>query len=314
MSNRQTRREQLRANRQTRAQRPAPSGPQRQRGSGGPTRGSGNPLMSILGSPFYLILGVVIVALVGVLAFIIATRGDAKGDYSSKLAAAQAEFPADLAKGTKLGKDEAPLKLVQFEDFQCPFCLKYTSVSEPGIIKEFVKEGKVQIEFKHYPLLGIESNRAARAATCAAGQDKFWQYHARLFRTQADAGQDKNEKTNVGRFSDDKLKQFAKDLGLDTTKFDACFAEEASLTAVTTDLAEGQRIGIRGTPGFTINGLPLAGGAPDDIDGWRTLLNDQLKKPSPSPAATPSASSSPAATATPVAATATPSPAATTAR
>ena len=307
MSNRQARREQMRSNRQERAQRATPSRPQRPTGSGGGP--SGNPFLAILKSPFYLLLGAVIIALVGVLVFIVSNRSTDKGDIPTKLAAAEAVFPADLAKGTKLGKDDAPLKLVQFEDFQCPFCLRYTAEDEPGIVEEFVKTGKVQIEFKHFPILGQESIRSAQASFCAAEQDKFWQYHNLLFRTQGDAGQFTNEKKDAGRFSDGKLRDFAEQVGLDIPKYEACFVSEEALAKVQTDLQEGQRIGIRGTPGFTINGLPLAGGAPDSIEGWRTLLNEQLNKPSPSPAATGTASATTAApSATTAAATATRTP------
>ena len=186
MSNRQARRDQMRSTRQQRAQQTRQSGPRR---SSGPSRGGGGGLSSVLSNKFALLAGAVVIVLAVILGVVIANTGSSDGGLTSKLTTAQVEFPYDQAKGYKVGSDSAPIKLTEFEDFQCPFCLRYTGEEEPDIVKEFVKTGKVQIEFKHLPLLGAESVRAAKAGECAAQQDKFWQLHNDLFLTQAKAGQ-----------------------------------------------------------------------------------------------------------------------------
>ncbi len=297
MSNRQSRREQskTRPARSTRAARPAPGKPQRSSGGGG---------SDLLSRPFLLIAGGLVVVLVVVLAVFIATSGGSKSsDMATLLEDAQANLPTDLINGTKIGRDDAPVKITAFEDFQCPFCLKFTAEQEGDIIEQFVKTGRVQLEYQHLPILKTESIRAALASQCAADQDKFWQYHDQLFLVQARAGQadPNNEKLNVGRFSDENLKKFAADLGLDTAKFNACFDSSEHLDLITEQQRTAGQFGITGTPGFLVNGQPLGAGTPSDIDAWRQLV-EQVEGAIAT--ATANASASPAAsdTTTPAAA------------
>lgn len=302
MSNRQARREQSkqRPTRATRATRPAPRGPQ---GSSG---GGGSDLMS---RPFLLIAAALVVVLAVVLGiFIVMGGGNDSEEFVSLLEEANANLPADLASGAKIGSDDAPVKITAFEDFQCPYCLKFTAEQEGEIIEQFVKTGRVQFEYQHYPILGTESVRAALASQCAADQDKFWQYHNRLFLEQAKADQWGNEELNVGRFSDEKLKQYASEVGLDTASFNACFDGNEHLDLITEQQRTAQQFGITGTPGFLVNGQPLGAGTPADIDAWRQLVENVENAIA---TATASASASPAATvdATP-AATGTAAPAA----
>ncbi|MBI5948593.1 MAG: thioredoxin domain-containing protein [Chloroflexi bacterium] len=313
MSNRQARREQSRTTQKSRQQRP----PVRtsSRGPGGkPPSGGGSP--DWLSRPFLLGLAAVIIVL-GVIAAIVMTSGGNDSSTVKQIEAMNENLPVELAKGTALGKDDAPLKLTEYEDFQCPFCLKYTASQEGVLIEEYVKTGKLQIIYNHLPLLGVESANAALASQCAADQDKFWQYHDELFLIQAKAGQIENEKKNVGRFSDAKLKDLASQLGLDRTKFDTCYDGKEHLDLVNNQQRTASSFGITGTPGFLINGSPLGSGAPATVDDWRKVL-DQLytqvtasptaaASTTPAAAATPKPTTSPAAATTP-AATATKAP------
>ncbi len=312
MSNRQARRDQMRNSRQQRAQ--GASRPTRSSGGPGkPRKSGGGGLTAILSRPFLLVVTALIVGLAVVLGILLANQDSGDGGLADKIATGKAEFPYDMANGTKVGKDDAPLKLVQFEDFQCPFCLGYTGEDEPTLINEYVKTGKLQIEFRHLTVLGTESLAAAKGGECAAEQNKFWQYHNELFLAQAKAGQQTSEKVNVGRFSDDRLKKYAADLGLDTARFNACFDNPATLEAVQNDQREATTFGIRSTPGFLINNQPLGSGAPVDLTEWRRVLDEKLKELNTTPTATTTASATattPAATASPTtpAATATPTP------
>ena len=307
MSNRQARRDQMRATRQQRAQQTRPTRPGKT--PGGPTRGGGGSgLAKYFSSWFVLIVAAVVLGLVAILVVVVVNGGSSSSDVVTSLKASDAAFPFDMTKGLKVGRDDAPIKLTEFEDFQCPFCLRYTSNQEPGIIAEYVKTGKVQIEFKHLPLLGAESVRAAKAAECVGQQDKFWQFHNKLFLVQAEAGQATAEKLNVGRFSDDKLKGYAVDVGVDPAKYDACFTSEDTLRAVTASQQQATQFGIRGTPGFLLNGAPIGSGSPSGIEGWRTVFDETLKalaNPTASTTGSATASTSASATATKPAATAT---------
>jgi len=302
MSNRQARREQARTTRTTRPNKPQQS--QRRPGSGGGGGGS-----SIFSGGFMLVLaGFVVLAVVAVILVVIfgGGGGSSNTDLVAALEKHNADFPADLAKGNKVGRDDAPVKIVEYEDYQCPFCLKYTANQEGDVINELVKSGKVQLEFRHLPILGNESVASAIASQCAAEQDKFWQYHNLLYLTQAKAGQGTVEKNNVGRFADDKLKQFATDIGLDRTKFDSCYDNRTPLDSILQQQREANSFGITGTPGFLVNGQPLGTGTPNSIDDWKQVVTNvenalatQTAKAGQSPAATTSPSASPAATATP---------------
>jgi protein-disulfide isomerase len=189
-----------------------------------------------------------------------------------------AKLPLALAKGTRIGSPDAKVVLAEWEDFQCPFCLRYTATQETFLLSEYVATGKVAIEFHHFPILGPESLAAAVAAQCAAQQELFWPYHEKLFLVQAEAGQHLKEQLNQGRFSIDNLKKYAADVKADQAKFDACLDAGATVAAVVEDTRAARSLGLAGTPGFTINGQPLGSGAPATNDAWRKVLDEALKK------------------------------------
>lgn len=303
MSNRQARREQSRtskpAPRATRPNRPGPGGP--------PKKSSGGP--DIFSRQYLIAVSVVIVLLAIGLGYAASRSGgsNSASDLNKNMEAAATALPTELANGTKLGRDDAPIKLTEYEDFQCPFCLSYTANQEPTIVSEYVKTGKVQITYTNLPKLGVESVQAAYGSLCAADQNKFWQYHDALFLIQAKADQVGNEKQNVGRFSASNLKQVATDVGLDRSKFDTCYDNAANekLQTLTNNERAASGFGIQGTPGFLINGQPFgSGGAPTSINGWRQLLDGVLASPTPSSSASPAGSASAAASSTPAATTA----------
>lgn len=222
-----------------------------------------------------LIAGALVVVLVVVLGIFIFMGSDSESDeYVTLLEEASSNIPRDLVDGAKIGSDDAPVKITAFEDFQCPFCLRFTAEQEGEIIEQFVKTGRVQFEYQHLPILGNESVRAAVASQCAADQNLFWEYHNRLFLEQAKNDQIGNEKLNVGRYSDENLKKFASDLGLDTGEFNACFDTNEPLDLVTEQQRVARQFGITGTPGFLVNGQPLGAGTPSDIDAWRQLVEN----------------------------------------
>ncbi|OAI40438.1 hypothetical protein AYO38_01065 [bacterium SCGC AG-212-C10] len=183
-------------------------------------------------------------------------------------------MPLDLADGQTIGKSDAKILLTVFEDFQCPHCLNYT-VKFEGIIAEYVKAGKIRYEVKHLPILGAESAKAAAAAYCTSLQGRFWEMHKSLYLAQAKEGQLTSEKTNVGRFADDKLRQFAIAAGAEGTAYDSCYAASTTIDALTAQIKDAQTLGFRGTPAFAIDGVAL-NGSPTTPDGWRKLLDDAI--------------------------------------
>ena len=182
--------------------------------------------------------------------------------------------PKELADGATLGQKTAKVTLTLFEDFQCPFCLRFTASYDALIVDEYVKTGKVRLEFKHFPILGAESIAAAGAGVCAASGNAFWPFHNRLFLEQAKAGQVRSEKLNIGRFSAENLRTYAIDAGMNAAAYDSCIKDPATLAKVQEDQKAGQSLGIRGTPGVVVNGT--AQSIPASAAELRKLLDDAV--------------------------------------
>ncbi|MBI3631154.1 MAG: DsbA family protein [Candidatus Sungbacteria bacterium] len=165
---------------------------------------------------------------------------------------------ADIQKiagnGPFLGNPASPVTVVEFGDFQCPYCGKFFKTAEQQIINQYVKTGKVKFAYRNFAFLGQESEWAATAAGCAGEQGKFWEYHNYLFAHQ--------NGENEGAFTKDNLKHFALGLGLDPTAFNSCLDADKYLPDVRKDTDEGRAFGVNGTPANFINGQLITGAVP----------------------------------------------------
>ncbi|MEU3756351.1 DsbA family protein [Streptomyces olivoreticuli] len=152
-----------------------------------------------------------------------------------------------------VGKADAPVVLVEYADYQCSYCGKFTRDSQPELIKKYVDEGTLRIEFRNFPIFGKDSERAARASWAAGRQGRFWQFHDEVY-----------AKTRKGdALAEDKLVGMAKDSGVtDLDRFRADLNGSASEAAVKKDQEEGYSIGVQSTPTFLVNGQPIAGAQP----------------------------------------------------
>ena len=166
------------------------------------------------------------------------------------------------------GNKNAKVTIIEFADFQCPFCERFFKDAESNIIKDYVNSGKVKFAFRHYAFLGQESNFAAEASECANEQGKFWEFHDYLFKNQ--------QGENQGAFTKDKLKGFAATLGLNSLQFNACLDGGKYTKAVTDDLAAGQKAGVSGTPTTFVNGQTVVGAQP--FSAFKTLIDQELSK------------------------------------
>jgi protein-disulfide isomerase len=158
------------------------------------------------------------------------------------------------------GPSAAPVEIVEFSDFQCPFCLRaHPTVDQ--LLKDYGT--RVRFVYRHYPLPGHPNARpAAEAAECAAEQGKFWPYYDKLFATQS-------------KLADADLKQDAVELGMDGTKFNACVDSHKYAPKVETDIRAGQEAGVDGTPAFFINGRLVSGAQPYDI--FKKMIDEELQ-------------------------------------
>ena len=143
----------------------------------------------------------------------------------------------------KLGSDSAPIVIVEFSDFQCPFCERFYTESFGQIKKDYIDTGKVQLIYRDFPLSFHQyAEKGAEAAECANEQGKFEQMHNMLFEKQS-------EWTAVG---ESKLKEYATTLGLDTAKFNNCLDTNKYADEISKDFDAGQLAGVGGTPSFLI--------------------------------------------------------------
>jgi protein-disulfide isomerase len=180
------------------------------------------------------------------------------------------ELPREVTEINTMGDPNAPVHIIEYGDFQCPFCLKFWSETEPQLIEEYVNTGKVYFEYRSFPFLGPESEWAAEGAYCAGDQNKFWEYHDTLFTNWTGE--------NVGDFTQDKLIQYAKALDLNMAEFESCLSEEKHKGTVEQDKAQAAADGVHATPTIFINGFKVEGTQPFDIlkDLIEQALNGNL--------------------------------------
>jgi protein-disulfide isomerase len=153
--------------------------------------------------------------------------------------------------GMSMGNPNAPVKVVEYADFQCPACLQATKVIMPRIISNYIATGQVYFTLRPFAFLddrgpGRESKAAAEAAYCANDQGKFWDYYDILFANQTGE--------NIGDFTDVRLVAFANKLHLKMSDFKSCFTSGKYKQQVLDDRDQGSKLGVSGTPSFDVNG------------------------------------------------------------
>ncbi|MFB6823016.1 DsbA family protein [Streptomyces virginiae] len=193
-----------------------------------------------------------------------ATAPDSTGSAGSAAVAAPATDTAAELKalarresGDKLavGRADAPVVLIEYSDFKCGYCGKFARDTEPELVKKYVQDGTLRIEWRNFPIFGAESEAAAKAAWAAGQQDRFDAFHAAAY-----AGGSKEK-----GFAEPRLVELAREAGVpDLERFKADMAGEQAAAALRKDQEEGYRIGVTSTPSFLLNGRPIAGAQPLD--------------------------------------------------
>lgn len=145
------------------------------------------------------------------------------------------------------GNKNAPITIVEFSDFQCPYCSRFHTTMK-RVMENY--PDKVRWVYKHFPLDSIHpvARKAAEASECAGDQDKFWEYADAVF--------------DSSRLTESSLLVIAKDIGLNVSKFDSCLKAGTHSAKVEADLQQGSKAGVRGTPGNFINGQSVPGAVP----------------------------------------------------
>ncbi|MGW6708536.1 DsbA family protein [Streptomyces sp. NPDC054956] len=171
--------------------------------------------------------------------------------------AAQLKALARRESGDKLavGRADAPVVLIEYSDFKCGYCGKFARDTEPELVKKYVEDGTLRIEWRNFPIFGADSEAAAKAAWAAGQQDRFQQFHAAAY---AEGSKEKG-------FGEERLTELAREAGVpDLERFKKDTAGEQAAAALGKDQEEGYRIGVSSTPSFLVNGQPIAGAQPMD--------------------------------------------------
>ncbi|MBI4361244.1 thioredoxin domain-containing protein [Candidatus Micrarchaeota archaeon] len=169
------------------------------------------------------------------------------------------------------GRADAPVIVVEFSDYQCPFCRRFYAETLPLIQGDYIDSGKVRFYFKDFPLsFHPMAHVSSEAARCAGDQGKYWQMHDKMFGEQ---NADSSGTTTVN-YSVDDLKAWAREIGLDGTAFDACLDSGKYKDSVAADYREGVSAGISGTPSFVINGQTLVGAQP--YSAFKSVIDAEL--------------------------------------
>lgn len=167
-----------------------------------------------------------------------------------------------------LGNPAAPVTIVEFSDFQCPFCGRFFANTLSRLKETYVKQGKVKFIYRDFAFLGQESIGAAAGARCAGEQEKFWDYHDYLFTHQAGE--------NNGAFSIANLKKFGKEIGLNEADFNTCFDSKKYEEAIKNDVAQAKNLlKVDGTPTSFVNGREIIGAQP--FSQFETLIQAALE-------------------------------------
>jgi protein-disulfide isomerase len=163
------------------------------------------------------------------------------------------------------GDPNAPVTMVEFSDFRCGYCGLFAAEALPQLRQEYIDTGKVRFAYKHLAVLGPDSVRAAEASECAAEQDKFWDFHNLVFTDQI---------ANHTPLTEDNLVELAEQVELDTTAFSDCLTSGRYNDRVILESQTVQSLGVRGTPGFVVNGVYIPGAQPFEV--FQQVIEEQL--------------------------------------
>ena len=211
----------------------------------------------------FALLGLVALVGIGALAYAATQRNNG----ATRAAAASEVDPALAAEaqGHLLGRADAPVKIIEFSDFECPYCAQFATVTGPDIKKRLIETGQASFRYYDYPL-AMHPNTwgASHAGMCAEEQGKFWEMHDRIFAGQNDwNGQATSNPKSV-------FAGYARDLGLDAARWEQCYDSEKYQRKIEANKAAGDQRQIRGTPTFFVNGRQFDG---ISYDGLKALVD-----------------------------------------
>lgn len=206
-------------------------------------------------------VGAAIVIVIGAVVFGLKGGGASLKDSTDNLPPAQENVNVktkeiSLDDDPYLGSEDAPITIVEFSDFQCPFCSRFYLDTFSQIKEQYIDTGKVKFVYRDFPLnIHQYAQKSAEASECADEQGKFWEYSDVLLQNQS-------EWSTIGI---DKFKEYAGQLGLNQEEFNSCLDSDAMAQEVQNDFNQGRQYGVNGTPAFFVNGELISGAQPFSV-------------------------------------------------
>ena len=204
----------------------------------------------------------VVIAVIAVGILIAINSSGGSNDAMPTIVAATAPDASIPVDGLTIGSPDAPVKLTEYGDYQCPYCAQFAALGYPPLLDEYIASGMVQFTYVPMSFLGDESVQAAEAALCANDQGKFWTMHDTIYRNHSGE--------NQGAYSDGRLKTMAELSGLDMEPFNKCMADNTHKDDVATYAAQAQAAGVSSTPSLSLNGAKAI-----SFSNW-TALKEQI--------------------------------------
>jgi protein-disulfide isomerase len=186
-------------------------------------------------------------------------------------AGANGTAPSVQERDVIMGDPNAPVSIIEYGDYQCPFCVKFFKEAESQIREAYIKTGKVKLVFRNFQFLGPESILAAQAAECAKDQKKFWEFHDGIYLMEERDGQEHNGNLNI-----QSLTNLASEKGLDVGVFSKCLSVNTYEEQVKKDTTAAQAVGVRSTPTIFVNGQKFEGAYP--FENFKQAIETALKK------------------------------------
>ena len=217
---------------------------------------------------FYVLLGLVAVVGASILGYTLMRKPAAVVGTDIKYDPAT----SGPAQGYTMGKPDAPVKIMEFADFECPGCGQFAAVTEPDVRKRIIEAGLANFTFYDFPLPQHKNSQSAHnAAACAADQNKFWEMHDRLFATQ--------DQWNTQATDNPKpfFEKYAADLGLDTKAWETCYDSRKHQGRILANMNEGEKRQVGQTPTFIVGTKLYPGAIP--YDQLKAIVDSATQKP-----------------------------------